>query len=59
MHRGFVIAGPEFGMMASGLKGIGRMIEIPDLISSITMTLGENLRLAGLNILVSAGGLKE
>jgi len=59
MQRGFVIAGPEFGMMASGLKGIGRMIEIPDLISSITMTLGKNLRLAGLNILVSAGGLKE
>jgi len=57
--RGVIIAGPEFGVMASGLHGIGRMMEVPELMSCISMTLGRNLHLEGLKILVSAGGVQE
>ena len=56
-QRGVVIAGPAPGRLASGLVGMGRLLETPELLGHITATLGREGDLAGRTILVSAGGM--
>jgi len=58
-QRGVVIAGPAPGRLASGLVGMGRLLETPELLGHITATLGREGDLAGRTILVSAGGTQE
>ncbi|PKB79368.1 MAG: bifunctional 4'-phosphopantothenoylcysteine decarboxylase/phosphopantothenoylcysteine synthetase [SAR202 cluster bacterium Io17-Chloro-G9] len=58
-QRGVVIAGPASGRLASGLTGVGRLLETPDLLGYIAYTLGKNGDLAGRTIVVSAGGTME
>ena len=58
-QRGVVIAGPAPGRLASGLMGMGRLLETPELLGYITSTLGKNGDLAGRTIVVSAGGTME
>jgi phosphopantothenoylcysteine decarboxylase / phosphopantothenate---cysteine ligase len=58
-HRGVVIAGPAPGRLASGLVGMGRLLETPELLGYITATLGRQGDLAGRTIVVSAGGTQE
>jgi phosphopantothenoylcysteine decarboxylase/phosphopantothenate--cysteine ligase len=58
-ERGVVIAGPAPGRLASGLVGIGRLLETPELLGYITATLGREGDLAGRTIVVSAGGTQE
>ena len=58
-QRGVVIAGPAPGRLASGLVGMGRLLETPELIGYITATLGKDGDLAGRNIVISAGGTME
>lgn len=58
-QRGVVIAGPAPGRLASGLVGMGRLLETPELLGHITATLGREGDLAGHTILVSAGGTQE
>ena len=53
------IAGPTEGRMASGLIGLGRMMEPVDLLGWIRMALGRQGALAGRKIVVSAGGTHE
>lgn len=55
----YSIAGPDYGRMASGLEGWGRLLETQDLISHINLKLGENGDLKGCKIVVSAGGTSE
>jgi phosphopantothenoylcysteine decarboxylase/phosphopantothenate--cysteine ligase len=57
--RGCVFAGPAAGRLASGLVGMGRLLETPDLLDCIKMTLGRGGDLAGRKVVVSAGGTQE
>jgi phosphopantothenoylcysteine decarboxylase/phosphopantothenate--cysteine ligase len=58
-RRGVVIAGPAPGRLASGLMGMGRLLETPDLLGYIAYTLGKDADLKGRKIVVSAGGTME
>jgi phosphopantothenoylcysteine decarboxylase/phosphopantothenate--cysteine ligase len=58
-QRGVVVAGPATGRLASGLVGMGRLLETTELLGYITATLGREGDLAGRTILVSAGGTQE
>lgn len=58
-ERGVVIAGPAPGRLASGLIGMGRLLETSELLGYITATLGKNGDLAGRTVVVSAGGTQE
>lgn len=58
-ERGVRIVGPVVGRMASGLIGLGRMSEPPDIVGSIRLVLGEGGPLAGRKIVVTAGGTQE
>ena len=57
--RGFFIAGPAEGRLASGLMGKGRMIEPFDIMGVASMLLGKDGDLSGKKIVVSAGGTEE
>ena len=57
--RGMTIIGPAEGRLASGMVGIGRLVETPELIGHISAMLGRNGDLAGHPIVVSAGGTQE
>ena len=57
--RGVVVVGPAQGRLASGLVGMGRLVETPDLIGHIKAVLGRKGDLAGRTIVVSAGGTRE
>ena len=58
-ERGVVIAGPGTGRLASGLTGVGRLLETPELLGHISYAIGKNGDLAGKTIVVSAGGTME
>jgi phosphopantothenoylcysteine decarboxylase/phosphopantothenate--cysteine ligase len=57
--RGATFIGPAEGHLASGLSGVGRMLETADIIGHIRMLLGQNGPLAGKKIVVTAGGTQE
>jgi len=57
--RGIHFAGPAEGHMASGLVGLGRMIEPIELFGHTRKVLGEKGSLAGRHILITAGGTQE
>ena len=58
-QRGVVIAGPAPGRLASGMMGMGRLLETPELMGYISATLGRQGDLAGRTVVVSAGGTME
>jgi phosphopantothenoylcysteine decarboxylase/phosphopantothenate--cysteine ligase len=58
-ERGVVIIGPTEGRMASGLVGLGRMLEPDEIIGHIRLTLGQKGPLAGKRVVVTAGGTQE
>ncbi len=58
-ERGVVIAGPGTGRLASGLTGMGRLLETPELLGHISYAMGKNGDLAGKTVVVSAGGTME
>ncbi len=58
-RRGMVIAGPAPGRLASGLMGMGRLLETPDLMGYISYTLGKDADFKGRKVVVSAGGTME
>jgi len=57
--RGVVIAGPGIGRLASGLSGVGRLLETPELLGYISYAMGKYGDLAGRTVVVSAGGTME
>jgi phosphopantothenoylcysteine decarboxylase/phosphopantothenate--cysteine ligase len=57
--RGAYIIEPVDGHLASGLTGIGRLPETPDLIGHIRLLLGRRGLLASKKVLVTAGGTQE
>ena len=58
-NRGVFIAGPAPGRLASGLMGMGRLVEPADLLGHIAAVLGKHGDLAGRRVVVSAGGTQE
>ncbi|MBI3161348.1 MAG: bifunctional phosphopantothenoylcysteine decarboxylase/phosphopantothenate--cysteine ligase CoaBC [Chloroflexi bacterium] len=58
-ERGAVIIGPVSGHLASGLSGVGRMIEPAEIIGHVRVVLGRNGKLAGKKVVVTAGGTQE
>ena len=57
--RGVVIAGPGTGRLASGLSGVGRLLETQELLGYISYTIGKDGDFAGRTVVVSAGGTVE
>lgn len=58
-ERGATILGPAEGYLASGLRGTGRMVEVPRIVDAICAILGRHGDLAGRSVVVSAGGTQE
>jgi phosphopantothenoylcysteine decarboxylase/phosphopantothenate--cysteine ligase len=58
-RRGAIIAGPAEGHLASGLVGVGRMVEPPELLGQIRLALGRSGPLKGRKVVVTAGGTQE
>jgi len=58
-ERGVVIVGPAQGRLASGLTGVGRLVETPELMGHIRAALGRKGDFAGKTVVVSAGGTQE
>jgi phosphopantothenoylcysteine decarboxylase/phosphopantothenate--cysteine ligase len=57
--RGATFIGPAEGHLASGLSGVGRMLETGEIMGHICILLGTNGPLAGKKVLVTAGGTQE
>ncbi|MCW5838781.1 MAG: bifunctional phosphopantothenoylcysteine decarboxylase/phosphopantothenate--cysteine ligase CoaBC, partial [Anaerolineales bacterium] len=57
--RGAYIHGPVSGHLASGLSGVGRMLEPAELAGYTRIALGAHGPLAGRRVLVTAGGTQE
>jgi phosphopantothenoylcysteine decarboxylase / phosphopantothenate---cysteine ligase len=57
--RGVLVAGPAAGHLASGMSGVGRMLEPMDVLGHIRIALGKNEKLAGKKVIVTAGGTQE
>jgi phosphopantothenoylcysteine decarboxylase / phosphopantothenate---cysteine ligase len=57
--RGATFIGPAEGHLASGLSGVGRMLETGDIMGHIRILLGRNGPLAGKKVVVTAGGTQE
>jgi len=58
-ERGVLFVGPAEGHLASGLSGIGRMVETTEVLGHIRLALGRNGPLAGRKVVVTAGGTQE
>lgn len=57
--RGVTFIGPAEGRMASGLVGLGRMVEPAEVLGQIRLALGRKGKLAGKRLVVTAGGSQE
>ena len=57
--RGFTTVGPDYGRLASGKIGLGRLAEVEEIIGTIKQVLGRNGDLSGKRIVVTAGGTQE
>jgi phosphopantothenoylcysteine decarboxylase/phosphopantothenate--cysteine ligase len=58
-QRGAEILGPAEGHLASGQKGLGRMLEPDELFDHIRLSLAKNGPLSGKKVVVTAGGTQE
>lgn len=58
-RRGVVLVDPEFGRLASGHSGIGRLAPLPAIIGTLRQTLGRGGPLADRRVVVTAGGTQE
>ncbi|TAK35220.1 MAG: bifunctional phosphopantothenoylcysteine decarboxylase/phosphopantothenate--cysteine ligase CoaBC [Chloroflexota bacterium] len=57
--RGWEVVGPAAGRLASGLVGVGRLVEVEELMGAIRALLGRSGDLAGRSVVVTAGGTQE
>lgn len=58
-ERGVIVAGPAPGRMASGLVGLGRMIEPEEILGHARRVLGRSGPMAGKRVVVTAGPTRE
>jgi len=59
VRRGAVILGPAEGHLASGMIGIGRMLEASDLLDEIRLFAARGGSLDGRKVIITAGGTWE
>ena len=59
MERGVIQVGPATGRMASGLSGLGRMIEPAELLGRVRLELSRDGAMRGRRVVVSAGPTRE
>jgi phosphopantothenoylcysteine decarboxylase/phosphopantothenate--cysteine ligase len=59
LARGAVQVGPEFGRLAEGVVGMGRLASLEDVIGATRAALGRHGTLAGRRVVVTAGGTHE
>jgi phosphopantothenoylcysteine decarboxylase / phosphopantothenate---cysteine ligase len=57
--RGVIVADPEAGELAGGDEGVGRLAEPHDIVRSLGEAFARGHDLAGLRIVVTAGGTQE
>jgi len=57
--RGFVIVEPDYGRLASGRVGRGRLADTDKIMGTIKQVLGRKGDLAGKKLVVTAGGTQE
>jgi len=57
--RGAIVLGPAEGRMASGLAGLGRLLEPEEIVGHLRLILGRAGPLAGRSVTVTAGGTHE
>ena len=57
--RGAHLVGPTAGRLASGREGMGRMAEPEEILGAARLLLGPGRELAGVVVLVTAGGTRE
>ena len=57
--RGITVVGPAEGYLASGMVGVGRLVEPIELMGHVSAVLARQGDLAGRTIVVSAGGTQE
>jgi len=58
-QRGYHAVGPESGRLASGATGVGRMSEPETILDAACWVLGRGGPLAGMPVVVTAGGTRE
>jgi phosphopantothenoylcysteine decarboxylase/phosphopantothenate--cysteine ligase len=56
---GYYLVEPEVGALASGLTGVGRLAEPPQIVEAVERLFARAGELEGLHIVVSAGGTRE
>jgi phosphopantothenoylcysteine decarboxylase/phosphopantothenate--cysteine ligase len=59
VERGAVLIGPASGELVSGDRGVGRMAEPREIVVAATTLLGTAQDLAGMRVVVTAGGTQE
>ena len=57
--RGVGFIGPESGLLACGDEGEGKMSPVDEIVEAATKALGIKRDMAGLNVVVTAGGTRE
>ena len=57
--RGITIVDPDAGELAGGDEGVGRLAELPEILSVIARTLEHGRDLAGVRFIVTAGATQE
>jgi phosphopantothenoylcysteine decarboxylase/phosphopantothenate--cysteine ligase len=58
-RRGVIQVGPAEGHLASGIEGVGRMVEPLELLGHIRLELSRGGLLKGCKVIVTAGGTQE
>jgi phosphopantothenoylcysteine decarboxylase / phosphopantothenate---cysteine ligase len=58
-ERGAIVVGPAEGRMASGLSGMGRMVEPTEVMGAIRVALSREGKLKGRKVVITAGGTME
>ncbi len=58
-QRGAILLGPASGHLASGLSGVGRMLEPAEILGHLRHLLGSGGSLQGKTVVVTAGGTQE
>ena len=57
--RAFTIVDPEYGRLASGKGGWGRLADVEKIMATIEQVLARSVDLAGRRLVVTAGGTRE
>ncbi len=57
--RDFTFIGPDYGRLATGKKGAGRLASVEEILGAVAQVLGKKGDLAGRRIVVTAGGTRE